>query len=75
MMKLSTSFPRSFGRIVEFVTVIRVVGRSLEIRGRARNAGDVVVVPDPPTEDESDWVEFIRDVEDAWALGMLELER
>ena len=38
---------------MEFVTVMRVVGRSVEIRGRARNAGDVVVVPDPP-RDESD---------------------
>lgn len=60
---------------MEFVTVIRVVGRSVEIRGRARKAGDVVVVPDPPREDESDWVEVIRDVEDVWALGMLGLER
>lgn len=54
---------------------MRVVGRSVEIKGRARNAGDVVVVPDPPREDESDCVEVIRDVEDAWALRLFGLER
>lgn len=61
--------------MVEFVTLMRVVGRSVEIKGRARNAGDVVVVPDPPREDESDCVEVIRDVEDAWALRLFGLER
>jgi hypothetical protein len=64
MMKLSTSFPRSLGRMDECETEIRVLGRSVPRSGRARKAGEEVVVVVVALRRDWDWEEVMRDVEE-----------